>query len=222
MNNPVIENFIIRANDVLTPGQNRFLKELIDNHHPLEQLPPDSRWGNKPTPNGKFWQPRADNVRKDSQFCLDPFWPQLSDEINNQIYQKLLVPYLDEYSVLLNGEPLYLNGSILLQKTEPTEGYHTWHNENGTWKLRHRNFAWMIYLNDVEEGGETEFLYQKTRFKPKTNMGLLWPGGFTHTHRGNPPLSETKYILTGWISNVSHDICDIRKLPPLQNNSYFE
>ena len=27
--------------------------------------------------------------------------------------------------------------------------------------------AWMVYLNDVEEGGETEFLYQKLKVKPK-------------------------------------------------------
>ena len=60
--------------------------------------------------------------------------------------------------------------------------------------------AWMVYLNDVEEGGETEFLYQSLRIKPKANMAVLWPGSFTHIHRGNPPLSGDKYILTGWFS----------------------
>ena len=73
----------------------------------------------------------------------------------------------------------------------------TLHNERTG---KHKDLAG--YLNDVQEGGETEFLYQKTRFKPKRNMGLLWPGSFTHTHRGNPPLSETKYVLTGWITSV--------------------
>jgi len=28
---------------------------------------------------------------------------------------------------------------------------------------------------------------------------LMCPGYFTHTHRGNPPLNEDKYILTGWV-----------------------
>jgi len=59
--------------------------------------------------------------------------------------------------------------------------------------------AFMVYLNDIKEGGETEFLYQKCRFKPKRNTLLLWPSGFTHTHRGNPPISGDKYIITGWI-----------------------
>jgi hypothetical protein len=57
----------------------------------------------------------------------------------------------------------------------------------------------MAYLNDVEEGGETEFLYQKKRVKPVKNRVVVWPAGFTHTHRGNPPLSNAKYIITGWV-----------------------
>ena len=57
----------------------------------------------------------------------------------------------------------------------------------------------MLYLNTVEEGGETEFLYQSVRFKPVKNTLLIWPAGYTHTHRGNPPLSNEKYIVTGWV-----------------------
>jgi len=58
-------------------------------------------------------------------------------------------------------------------------------------------------LNDVEEGGETEFLYLKKRFKPIRDRLLIFPAGFTHTHRGNPPLSGDKYILTGWVEFMS-------------------
>jgi len=37
------------------------------------------------------------------------------------------------------------------------------------------------------------------RVKPKQGTLLIWPAAFTHTHRGNPPLSNVKYITTGWI-----------------------
>jgi hypothetical protein len=57
----------------------------------------------------------------------------------------------------------------------------------------------MIYLNDVEEGGETEFLYQKRRVQAKQGRLVMWPAAYTHTHRGNPPLSGDKYALTGWL-----------------------
>ena len=57
----------------------------------------------------------------------------------------------------------------------------------------------MLYLNDVKEGGETEFLYQHKRYQPKEGTLLIFPAGFTHTHRGNPPISNDKYIVTGWL-----------------------
>ena len=85
------------------------------------------------------------------------------------------------------------------QKTKVGEGYHFWHCENAEMKARNRILAFMVYLNDVNEGGETEFLYQKCRFKPEKNTMLVWPSQFTHVHRGNPPLSNDKYIITGWV-----------------------
>ena len=57
----------------------------------------------------------------------------------------------------------------------------------------------IVYLNDVDEGGETEFLYYPRRVKPQAGRVLLFPASFTHSHRGNPPLSNTKYIMTGWV-----------------------
>jgi len=88
---------------------------------------------------------------------------------------------------------------VKIQKTKIGEGYHTWHCENAEMKARNRILAFMLYLNDVDEGGETEFLYQKCRFKPQKNTLMIWPSQFTHLHRGNPPLSNDKYIITGWV-----------------------
>ena len=88
---------------------------------------------------------------------------------------------------------------VKIQKTKIGEGYHTWHCENAEMKARNRILAFMVYLNDVTEGGETEFLYQKCRFKPEKNTLLVWPAQFTHVHRGTPPLTNEKYIITGWV-----------------------
>jgi hypothetical protein len=57
----------------------------------------------------------------------------------------------------------------------------------------------MFYLNDVQEGGETEFYYQNLKSKPKQGTMVIAPAGFTHTHRGNKPISGDKYIFTSWI-----------------------
>ena len=103
--------------------------------------------------------------------------------------------YINEISYLTNFN--FVSAVVLLQKTEPTQGYHMFHGENLNWNLQHRTMAWMVYLNDVPEGGETEFLYQKRKLKPEKGTVVIWPGSFTHLHRGNPPMSD-KYIATGW------------------------
>ena len=54
------------------------------------------------------------------------------------------------------------------------------------------------YLNDEFDGGETEFLYMNKRISAKQGRIIIFPAGFTHTHRGNPPIGGEKYIATSW------------------------
>ena len=58
--------------------------------------------------------------------------------------------------------------------------------------------VWMVYLNDVEDGG-TEFMYQKLKIPARKGLFLMWPSDFTHTHRGIISQTKEKYILTGWL-----------------------
>ena len=90
--------------------------------------------------------------------------------------------------------------TLKIQKTLPTEGYHMWHIEhNKGFENEARALVFSVYLNDVEEGGETEFLHFSKRVKPKTGRIVIWPASFPYLHRGNPPLSGEKYILTSWM-----------------------
>ena len=92
-----------------------------------------------------------------------------------------------------------LNPDVKIQKTLPSEGYHVWHCEHADIKSSTRVMLVMLYLNDVEEGGETEFLYQSRRIEPKMGRLVFCPAFFTHTHRGNPPLKGSKYMMNGWL-----------------------
>ncbi len=110
------------------------------------------------------------------------------------------------------GEPNTLNlmkylfrlDPINAQKYDKGKGnYGYWHSEiypqpKGNHPL-HRVMLFLIYLNDVEEGGETDFYYQKRSIKPKAGSIVIAPCGFTHTHRGNVPISDDKYVLTSWM-----------------------
>jgi hypothetical protein len=126
--------------------------------------------------------------------------PQIGGKFNEVLSHKLQ-EYAYDFSILVDDsatDPLF-NYACKCQKTNIGEGYHVWHHESGSRSTCGRALMYILYLNDVEEGGETEFLYYHKRIKPKAGTLIIAPAGFTHTHRGNPPLSNTKYILTGWL-----------------------
>ncbi len=116
----------------------------------------------------------------------------------NNFWGNAYFNYSKKYSILnnLNAHKIY---DIKIQKTQIGGGYHVWHCEQSTRETANRLLAFVIYLNDVDEGGETEFLYYPKRVLAKAGTVLLFPSSFSHTHRGNPPISNTKYIATGWV-----------------------
>ena len=73
------------------------------------------------------------------------------------------------------------------------------HTERSNLQTLHRVLAWMTYLNDVDEGGETYFGHYDINIKPKKGLTIIWPSEWTHAHRGNVLLGESKYMLTGWM-----------------------
>lgn len=62
---------------------------------------------------------------------------------------------------------------------------------------RYLVFLW--YLNDVAEGGETEFCDLGIRIAPSTGRLLMFPPYWMYQHAGRPPLSGDKYILSTYL-----------------------
>ena len=60
---------------------------------------------------------------------------------------------------------------------------------------RFLSFFW--YLNDVEEGGETEFAFDS--IKPKKGSLVVFPPLWLFPHKGNPPISGPKYLLSTYL-----------------------
>tara|TARA_A100001391_G_scaffold131915_1_gene91124 strand:+ start:924 stop:1511 length:588 start_codon:yes stop_codon:yes gene_type:complete len=140
--------------------------------------------------------------KQDQQFFaakdnVDVWWEELKPMMLN--FDQALLHYKNATGA---GDvfPDLFYTSLKIQKTLPTEGYHVWHVEHGSgFENEPRALVFSIYLNDVKEGGETEFLHQSVRVKPKKGRIVIWPAGFPYLHRGNPPLSGEKYILTSWM-----------------------
>lgn len=60
-----------------------------------------------------------------------------------------------------------------------------------------RFLSFMWYLNDVDEGGETVFTDMK--IKPKKGSLLMFPPLWLFPHRGDPPISNAKYIMSVYL-----------------------
>lgn len=62
-----------------------------------------------------------------------------------------------------------------------------------------RILAFFVYLNDVEEGGETHFPLHKAQVRPQKGAALVFPCTWEYLHEGKTPLSNDKYILGGYL-----------------------
>ena len=120
------------------------------------------------------------------------FLPKIKDFVDE---------YLKKFSVL--GQEKLLIYDTKAKKIPIGGGFHNWHYENTGLQVSARKLVIQLYLNTIEEGGETEFLYINKRIKAEQGTLIIFPAAFTHTHRGNPPIGQDKYIVSTWA--VSQD-----------------
>ena len=90
-------------------------------------------------------------------------------------------------------------GNFNVQKYNSGDHFSHLHSERVSLDSLHRLFAWMTYLNNVDDGGTTNFEYYDIKVKPEIGKTLIWPAEWTHAHSGSILKSGTKYIITGWI-----------------------
>jgi prolyl 4-hydroxylase len=107
--------------------------------------------------------------------------------------------YLEQWPFLQSFMPRIELGSFNIQRYKPGGHFLKVHSERTTLASSHRVLAWMTYLNDVEDGGSTEFVHQDLTIQPQKGQTLIWPAEWTHAHKANVLNSGTKYIITGWM-----------------------
>ena len=172
-----IQHFFDYWNWCIENGINPKTREQAEDAHPLEKA--------------------------DRSVGLDKYkWSELSlTHEFNDFFKYLNQELVRQYTRHVPHVGIPVAHEAKMQQTLPSEGYHIWHAE---WdkNFPRRQLAWALFLNDVEEGGELEFLHQSIRIKPKKGDFVIWPAFFTHLHRGNPPLSDEKWIVTGWYEQL--------------------
>ena len=81
-----------------------------------------------------------------------------------------------------------------------------------------RTYTFMIYLNDVEQGGETRFLNVGASFSPRAGSAVIWnslkPDGTPNVdslHQALPVVKGYKAVITNWFRSST----GIPKPPPI-------
>ena len=91
---------------------------------------------------------------------------------------------------------------FLMQMYTKNTGFYKYHHdfsciyENNS--MYCRVLVYLFYLNDVTEGGET-ILWNNHKITPKAGSLLFFPSTWTYPHTGAMPISDNKYIITGWL-----------------------
>ena len=130
------------------------------------------------------------------------------DRFNDVLSNKYLADYphgdIFDHHRLVNGKTYY--PLLQIQKYDQNEGhYNAWHLELEDSNTMMRAFVFILYLNDVEVGGETGFLFKEEgeddffKVKPETGKLIIHPASWPYVHKGFMPESSDKYILTTWL-----------------------
>jgi hypothetical protein len=128
----------------------------------------------------------------------------LNDERWGDLFRRLHGPVmtcLDHYlsrSPVLQSFPLQGTG-YKIQMYPRQQGWFHWHADSTAPNARSRVVSLILYLNDVLEGGQTEFMHQGIRVSPRAGQLLMFPAGWNHVHRGCVPESGDKYIVQTFV-----------------------
>jgi hypothetical protein len=148
-------------------------------------------------------------------------WKEIDDYLYNNL-NKALKQYSNRFiknksgEIIKNSKDQIITMELFIRNTvdfgyqiqwyKANTGYYDWHTDFIDKVIllnQNRILAFIWYLNDVEVGGETEFL--NGIIKPEAGKLLLFPATWTYLHRGKMPISNDKYIVTGWLGFTVFD-----------------
>ena len=147
------------------------------------------------------------------QAQVDPSWKRSTDlgigvaekhwnlrEFRFDAYMQEVSGFLHRYieELLSHGGSFKMKYSPQIQWYKPGEGFYAWHID-GAHGHSDRALVFTTYLNDVTDGGGTEFHYQRTVTSPVKGKTVIFPAALTHVHRGVVSPTQHKYLLTGWL-----------------------
>lgn len=120
------------------------------------------------------------------EFPEGSLWHTLSEKIFNCV---------DHYATY---NRFRFSGMEALQilKYYTNEGFYDEHIDDGP--NMNRICSSVLYLNDVEEGGETYFTKFNLSVKPIAGNMIVFPANYAYAHKALPPKSSEKFSVVTW------------------------
>lgn len=135
----------------------------------------------------------------------------LEKELTNNIqqYVKNITDNISVQEELSSNKYRVFNDAVTfetmqMQRYTKSSGKYIFHNDFQAEfeKKQYRIITYLWYINTVDEGGETE-IWNNYKVKPEAGKLILFPATWTYPHRGKVPISNDKYIITGWVYEPS-------------------
>lgn len=150
--------------------------------------------------SGHTWVNQEQKMCTELGISFHSNWKDI-DKIVFEAVSKALVKSQEAHNGLKRVSGFMVDEGYRIKRYMP--GGHEFFNAHADcsgFSQAHRQLVQFIYLNDVEEGGETEFPEFGIKIQPKEGMMVTFPPFWTHEHIGHPPISGPKYAVTSWMT----------------------
>lgn len=190
----------IKDGEEVAPGILVFNNVISDCKNIIENLnSQDNLWNGATVGNGST----DSRVEKDIRDCSVLYLkPKYSNPSWWFLVNQLLWTYGRVYSNHFNAAFSEMESAQVLHYRSG-ENFYKPHTDDGPGY--NREFSAVLYLNNVEEGGETYFPNFDFISKPLEGKLIMFPANFTYLHEARPPLSSDKYCIVTWYRRLTLD-----------------
>ena len=121
-----------------------------------------------------------------------------------KVFQDYIMAYINDCKIEPNQWPETYGYEAIRMKRYLNNNYDRFdpHVDVKNYETSRRFLAFFIYLNDVDEGGETEFIninkpgtYIPLKITPRRGRLLMFPPLWMYYHAGLKPVSNNKYLI---------------------------
>jgi hypothetical protein len=188
-----MESFVYEVPGCVAPDQCRSIIETFE-AHPQQQ--------HRGLVGSEMYKPNVKNT-VDMNLAKQPEFAQhkatLFQHILEQV-QAYMTQLGQEHNIRFSPKTKLYMREMLIHKYVKGVGYFKEHHDFcvDTTVGSYRVFNFLVYLNTVEEGGETEFLRTKV-VRPEQGKLVLFPSEWFYFHKAACPRSCDKYVVSGWV-----------------------